>query len=472
MMKNQPMDCPICGSDNPEYEFRVNEQRLMRCVTCEVLFAVPFSDSGGLFPCLGDFSSRYKGEQEAIEGYFSKLQKSGLDRGRSVLVEGPESAEFSDYASAEGVNIRSPESENLKAGELDACVLFDVLGANSDPKKQLSRIHDLLSPDGLLFLTLPTLDSPEARKQRSDWQEFRKCRFVFFNTNNLAALLVRSGFHNLDIWQESGGLVVLCKRRAPAEVEHKPRLSIVLPVYNERATFEQLINTVLEKKFDGLEREIVIVESNSTDGSHELVRQYESHQDIKVVYEDRPRGKGHAVRNGLKHTSGDIVLIQDADLEYDIDDYDALLEPIFRHNRLFVLGSRHKGNWKMREFEDRRMMSFIFNFGQVFFTWLINVTCNVRLNDPFTMYKVFHRECLYGLHLESNRFDLDWEIVIKFIRKGLVPLEIPVNYVSRSFGEGKKVKPILDPLLWIVALVKYRYGPLYDTNQKKKLDTV
>jgi len=136
------------------------------------------------------------------------------------------------------------------------------------------------------------------------------------------------------------------------------------------------------------------------------------------------------------------------------------------------LGSRHKGNWKMREFEDRRMMSFIFNFGQVFFTWLINVTCNVRLNDPFTMYKVFHRECLYGLHLESNRFDLDWEIVIKFIRKGLVPLEIPVNYVSRSFGEGKKVKPILDPLLWIVALVKYRFGPLYDTNQKKKLDTV
>ena len=77
------------------------------------------------------------------------------------------------------------------------------------------------------------------------------------------------------------------------------------------------------------------------------------------------------------------------------------------------------------------------------------------------MYKVFHRECLYGLELEANRFDLDWEIVIKFIRKGLIPMEIPVNYTSRSFGEGKKVRPFVDPILWLVALLKFRYGRLY-----------
>jgi len=84
------------------------------------------------------------------------------------------------------------------------------------------------------------------------------------------------------------------------------------------------------------------------------------------------------------------------------------------------------------------------------------------------MYKVFHRECLYGLQLESNRFDLDWEIVIKFIRKGIVPIEIPVNYTSRSFGEGKKVRPLVDPMLWIIALLKFRYGLLYSNTTCKR----
>jgi glycosyltransferase involved in cell wall biosynthesis len=248
----------------------------------------------------------------------------------------------------------------------------------------------------------------------------------------------------------------------------RPLLSIVLPVYNERATFEQLIQSVLEKKFDIVNREIIIVESNSTDGSRELVQQYENQPGVKVIYENEPRGKGHAVRNGLNHASGSIILIQDADLEYDIDDYDAVIEPIVTFRRLFVLGSRHKGSWKMREFEERKMLSVVFNSGQLFFTWLINVACGTRLKDPFTMYKVFHRECLYGLQLESNRFDLDWEIVIKFVRKGLVPLEIPVNYRSRSFTEGKKIRPILDPILWIIALRKFRYGKLYHSESPQE----
>ena len=118
----------------------------------------------------------------------------------------------------------------------------------------------------------------------------------------------------------------------------------------------------------------------------------------------------------------------------------------------------------MREFEDRNLLSAVFNFGQLFFTWLINVTCGTQLKDPFTMYKVFHRECLYGLKFEANRFDLDWELVIKLVRKGLIPREIPVNYVSRSFAEGKKVRPLLDPILWLRALVRFRYGPLFEQD--------
>jgi glycosyltransferase involved in cell wall biosynthesis len=238
----------------------------------------------------------------------------------------------------------------------------------------------------------------------------------------------------------------------------------VLPVFNEQATCKELIDTVLAKNIEGAEREIVIVESNSTDGSREIVRAYEGHPGVRIIYEERPRGKGYAVRNGLARATGDVLLIQDADLEYDIDDYDALLEPLFSQKQLFVLGSRHKGDWKMRKFEDRKWLSTVFNFGQVFFTWLINVACGTRLKDPFTMYKVFHRECLYGLELEANRFDLDWEIVIKFIRKGFVPLEIPVNYISRSFSEGKKVRPLRDPILWVRALLKFRYGPLYSSD--------
>ena len=374
--------------------------------------------------------------------------------------------QFIDCARAEGLTLADTTPELLGDDLVDAYVLFGVLGEVAHPLEQLSSVGKVLKPGGLLLLTVPTVDSVQARRQESRWAEFASQRITFFSQHGLSALLVRAGYDNIMAWPEHNGLTVLCQKEA--DKKDRVRLSIVLPVYNERATFEQLIETVLEKTFDRMEREIIIVESNSSDGSRELVQQYEDHPEIKVIYENQPQGKGHAVRNGLNHVSGDVILIQDADLEYDVDDYDAVIEPIVSLQRLFVLGSRHKGSWKMREFEKRKMLSAVFNSGQLFFTWLINIACGTRLKDPFTMYKVFHRECLYGLQLESNRFDLDWEIVIKFIRKGLVPLEIPVNYWSRSFGEGKKVRPFLDPVLWMIALIKFRYGKLYHSATSGK----
>ena len=471
-VENPLKNCPVCGSAHPEYQFSIHGRRLMRCVACDVMFAVPcFSSVGSAILqnsfIDGDTLLGNNFSENPSEGYLSKLQSAGSLTGRRILAEGRGSASFSQFALAQGLESVCAESGDFNDEPFDACVLLDVLGENAHPAEQLSRVHGLLDTDGLLLLSLPTLDSPEANTQKIHWAQFRTHRVVYFDTHNLAALLVRTGFRDILTWPEPDGIVVLCRKTDQAELDRQPRLSIVLPVYNERSTFDQLINTVLEKDFEGLELEIVIVESNSTDGSRELVKQYESCPGIKVVYEDKPRGKGYAVRNGLERISGDIVLIQDADLEYDVDDYDALLEPILFHHKLFVLGSRHKGNWKMRQFEDRKLLGTIFNFGQVFFTWLLNVTCGTRLKDPFTMYKVFHRECLYGLQLESNRFDLDWEIVIRFIRKGFVPSEIPVNYTSRSFSEGKKVRPLLDPMLWIIALVKFRYGPLYSQHSNK-----
>ncbi|OGS55082.1 MAG: hypothetical protein A3J79_01165 [Elusimicrobia bacterium RIFOXYB2_FULL_62_6] len=257
-------------------------------------------------------------------------------------------------------------------------------------------------------------------------------------------------------------MTVLARSRPPAGDR---TVSIVLPVYNEKATFGQLIGALAAKELRGLRKEIIIVESNSTDGTREDVLKYKDAPGFKVILEDRPRGKGHAVRAGLKAATGEFVLIQDGDLEYDLNDYDELLEPLLKYQKAFVLGARHLKGWKMRHFNDQPLVSLILNFGQIFFVTLVNVFCGQNLIDPFTMYKVFRKDCVYGLVFKANRFDFDFELVIKLLRKGYIPLEIPVNYNSRSFKEGKKVSFFYDPLLWLVALVRFRFGPLYEKNR-------
>ncbi|MBV9669946.1 MAG: glycosyltransferase family 2 protein [Acidobacteriales bacterium] len=241
-------------------------------------------------------------------------------------------------------------------------------------------------------------------------------------------------------------------------------LSVIVPVYNEQSTFAEVMEELLAKTIEGVDIEIIVVESNSTDGSRELALQYQDHPRVRLILESRPYGKGHAVRAGLQAATGNLVLIQDADLEYDINDYDALIAPLLRYHNNFVLGSRHvvgKNNWKVREFSDSPGLAAFFNFGHILFLTLFNLLYGQRLSDPFTMFKVFRAECLYGLAFECNRFDFDYEIVIKFLRKGYKPVELPVNYRSRSLKEGKKVTLIRDPLTWIRALFKFRGGPLY-----------
>ncbi len=151
-------------------------------------------------------------------------------------------------------------------------------------------------------------------------------------------------------------------------------LSIIMPVYNEIATVAETLSNVLHKNTQGVQtREVIVVESNSTDGSREAVLGFRGAPGLKIVLETKPKGKGHAVRTGLSHATGDIVLIQDADSEYDIDDYDDLVAPLLLWKESFVLGSRHQGDWKMRTFTDNPGLAVVFNFGQIFFTWLMNV---------------------------------------------------------------------------------------------------
>lgn len=380
----------------------------------------------------------------------------------------------------------------------DVCILADVIEHVKDPRDFLARVHGLLREGGVVIVATPSLQSWSARLMRTRWMEFKTEHLHYFTQETLHSLLFQTGLEpiaalpgykclsldyvagHFEKYRVAGVSFILRRLSAllPATLRRKPfkvvasgivsvsvkaplpnrrKLSIIVPAYNEAATFEPVLRSILEKKLEGLDKEVVIVESNSTDGTREIVLKYRDCAGVKVVLEDRPQGKGHAVRAGLAHATGDFILIQDGDQEYDIEDYDVLLEPLISGRRAFILGSRHGGRtWKVRQFKGKPFTSVLLNFGHSLFRTAVNVAFRLKLDDPFTMYKVFRRDCITGLDFECNRFDFDYELLIKIVRKGYRPVEIPVNYRSRSFSEGKKVSVLRDPWTWIHAIVKFR----------------
>jgi len=233
-----------------------------------------------------------------------------------------------------------------------------------------------------------------------------------------------------------------------------------MPVYNEHDTVGESIERVLRAAIPDTALELVIIESNSSDGSREVVSRHANDPRVVVVYEDTPRGKGHAVRTGIARATGQIILIQDADLEYSVEDYPALLDPIVRSEADFTLGSRHVRGVPMRSMPEDRFIGWLVNTAHWAFTGLFDAAYGVRLRDPFTMYKVFRSECVTDVEFVSNRFDFDWELVAKLIRLGYKPLEVPVSYTARSFGEGKKVRFFRDPPSWVLACIRFRFSRL------------
>ena len=276
------------------------------------------------------------------------------------------------------------------------------------------------------------------------------------NRDSAHLSLLRSGFDHVWMHSHRKRLCISAQRGSAAPAIRT--CSILVPVFNEKDTFPELMRMLLAKRLNhlGLEREIILIESNSSDGTRELVAGFATTPGVKIIYQDRPRGKGHAVRAGLAVATGDIVLIQDADLEYDLNDYDALLEPLLSNRAAFVLGCRHGGRFRMRRFPDQRLLGEVLNVAHVLLASLINVLYGQNMKDPFTMFKVFRRDCLYGLEFECNGFDFDHELVIKLVLKGYLPLEIPVNYCARSFSQGKKIRLFRDPPALIAADLKYR----------------
>jgi glycosyltransferase involved in cell wall biosynthesis len=234
-----------------------------------------------------------------------------------------------------------------------------------------------------------------------------------------------------------------------------PVLSVIVPAYQEAATIGEAMERILRARVSGVAIEVVVVESNSTDGTRDVVSSYQSHDRVTVLYQDSPQGKGSAVRLGLRHARGDMILLQDADLEYDVADYEKLVGPILRGEVAFVLGSRHVDGQPMRQMDHERLASLITNVGHFFFLRVFNLAFRCALTDPFTMYKVFRSDCISGVRFECDRFDFDWELTGKLIRLGYSPMEIPVSYKSRGFKDGKKVRLFRDPITWVHAAVKF-----------------
>jgi len=213
------------------------------------------------------------------------------------------------------------------------------------------------------------------------------------------------------------------------------RLTIVIPAYNERATVGDLLARVAAAPLPaGIEREMIVVDDGSEDGTRELLREIAARGEwpLRLIEQPVNQGKGAAIRAGFAAAGGDIVLIQDADLEYDPADYPELLRPILADEADVVFGSRFLGG-------PHRVLFFWHSLGNRFLTMLSNMLTDVNLSDMETCYKVFRREVLDGMKLESNRFGIEPELTAKVVKKGARIYEVPISYRGRTYAEGKKI---------------------------------
>jgi len=210
------------------------------------------------------------------------------------------------------------------------------------------------------------------------------------------------------------------------------KLSILIPVFNEAATLAEILRRVRAADTCGLEKEIILVDDCSTDGTAQVIKELPKDGNLKTVTHPYNRGKGAAVRTALEQATGDIILIQDADLEYDPRDYPKLLAPILDGRADVVYGSRFTGG-------THRVLLFWHYLANRFLTLLSNMVCNLNLTDMETCYKVFKRSCLQGITLRAERFGIEPELTAKLARRRYRFYETDINYAGRDYTEGKKI---------------------------------
>ena len=223
-------------------------------------------------------------------------------------------------------------------------------------------------------------------------------------------------------------------------------LSVVIPVYNEKDNVEVIVKRVRDSK---LAREIVVVDDGSMDGTREVLKKFDNADGLRVILHERNKGKGAAVRTGLEAATGDVILIQDADLEYSPRDYPVLLQPLEEGIADVVYGSRFLGG-------PRRVVMFWHMLANQLLTFMTNILYDTILSDMETGYKVFRREVIAGMKLRANRFDFEPEFTAKVLKRHYRIYEVPISFNPRDYSEGKKIK-LHDAFTAVWTLLKYRF---------------
>jgi ribosomal protein S27E len=513
------VSCPVCDEQRAEYLFNRVGVRFVRCRGCGLVYVSPVGGAGPNYfdiahaapfvtardraLCAADFElflnqlvERLAGSELGVPNgsvllgrFLPEFLESGVARRLGLVAPSIDDEQFAQLA-LDGSLAFARAALEARPGLV---ILHELLEACAKPGRVLGELSKALPASAVIVVTYSNVDSLPARFLRRYWPAFFESKRVFFSTSNLSLLMANAGFGlrnqfsyparrtagyvlqranqvrpgkwlatshfaGATVPLRTGHRAAVFRRRAHASPSTE-KLSVVLPVFNEARYAADVIDALLHKDLS-MDKEIIIVESNSTDGTREIVQRYEGVAGVKILYEDRPRGKGHAVKTGLRAATGSILLIQDADFEYDIDDYEALLEPILQRRTNFVLGSRSLGlgDWKVRRFAHGAFKGFLMNAAQVGFAHTFNFLYQQRTTDVNTMFKVFRRECLEEFELESDGFDLDIELVCKLVKNGHAPIEVPVNYVSRDFEEGKKISFVRDALPSYLAFFRYRLG--------------